>query len=229
MKKFFITALFLFLIFHVHEVQAQSATCTEQTCDTRYNPANDSLPKASGPCLTLTDEAAIRMRLACSQLLIGSDEYKTKNCPGLENRCPAPAGTVNAGAPATAARNGGSTATGSGSEGSGVDVGTVCSDIKFKSVLNILIWIKCVISAVIIPLIFSLAFLFFLWGIFKFMAASDSTKKEQAKNYIWWGLVGLFVMVSLWGIIRILNSTLGIDSTVPLLQTSALDPKKATK
>ncbi len=104
-----------------------------------------------------------------------------------------------------------------------------CSAIRFASLLDIMIWVKCVIVIAVIPLIFTLAFVIFLWGVLRFMYASDSKDKEAAKGFIWWGLVGLFVMVSVWGIIRILGTTLGIDSTVPLLQTSALDPKKATK
>lgn len=100
---------------------------------------------------------------------------------------------------------------------------SACQSIKFKNVLNILIWLKCIIVVGIIPLIFALAFLFFLWGVFRFMMASDTKAKQESQKLIWWGLIGLFVMVSLWGIIKILNTTLGIDSTaVPILQTTYL-------
>jgi FtsH-binding integral membrane protein len=85
-----------------------------------------------------------------------------------------------------------------------------------------MIWVKCVIVVAVIPLIFTLAFLVFLWGVLRFMYASESKDKEAAKSFIWWGLVGLFVMVSVWGILRILSDTLGLDTTVPLLQTSYL-------
>ena len=97
-----------------------------------------------------------------------------------------------------------------------------CSNIKFLSLLDILIWVKCIIVVAIIPLIFALALMFFLWGVMRFVMASDSTKKEESKKFIMAGLIGLFVMTSLWGIIKILGTTLGIESTVPLLQTSAL-------
>jgi hypothetical protein len=52
-------------------------------------------------------------------------------------------------------------------------------------------------------MIFSLATLFFLWGVMKFIRASDTTKKEEGKKFIMYGLLGLFVMTSLWGIISI--------------------------
>ncbi len=107
-----------------------------------------------------------------------------------------------------------------------------CSSIKFDSILDILIWLKCIIVIAIIPLIFSAALLFFLWGVMKFIMASDSTKKEEGKKFIINGLIGLFVMTALWGIISIAGGILGTNnSTVPLLQTECLtkngcQPKK---
>jgi len=105
-----------------------------------------------------------------------------------------------------------------------------CNAIKFKSVLDILIWIKCIIVAAIIPLIFALAFMFFLWGVFKFISANDPKTKQDAQKLVWWGIIGLFVMVSVWGIIRILGDTLGVDSTVvPALQTEYLKVERANR
>lgn len=104
-----------------------------------------------------------------------------------------------------------------------------CTAIRFKSVLDILIWVKCVIVSAIIPLIFTLALLFFLWGIVEFMATQKEDKRKEAKKRMLWGIIGIFVMVSLWGIIKILGNTLGIESTVPLLQTEYLDPNKASR
>ncbi len=101
-----------------------------------------------------------------------------------------------------------------------------CSQIRFLSLLDILIWVKCIINVAIIPLIFAAALVVFLWGVLKFMGTSDSTKREEGKKFIIAGLIGLFVMTSLWGIIKILSSTLGIESTVPLLQTTYLKYNK---
>jgi hypothetical protein len=105
-----------------------------------------------------------------------------------------------------------------------------CSSIKFKTVIDILIWLKCIAVAVLIPLIFAAAFVVFLWGMLKFMYANESKKREEAKKLVWWGLIGLFVMVSVWGIIKIVGTTLGIDPiAVPLLDTTYLDVNKASR
>lgn len=105
---------------------------------------------------------------------------------------------------------------------SGSDELKQCSNIRFLSLLDILIWVKCIIVVAIIPIIFALALLFFLWGVMKFIGADDAAKRQEGKKFIISGLIGLFVMTSLWGIIKILGTTLGIESTVPLLQTTYL-------
>lgn len=95
-----------------------------------------------------------------------------------------------------------------------------CSAIAFDSLLDILIWLKCIIGAAIIPLIFTLAFLYFLWGMVMFIRGADDVKKrEESKKFIYWGIIGLTVMVAVWGIVRIVTATFGLGNTVPQLQT----------
>lgn len=95
-----------------------------------------------------------------------------------------------------------------------------CSAIKFNSLLDILVWLKCVIAAAIIPLIFTLAFLYFLWGMVMFIKGADDVKKrEESKKFIYWGIIGLTVMVAVWGIVQIVTSTFGLGNAVPTLQT----------
>lgn len=95
-----------------------------------------------------------------------------------------------------------------------------CSAIAFDSLLDILIWLKCIIGAAIIPLIFTLAFLYFLWGMVMFIRGADDVKKrEESKKFIYWGIIGLTVMVGVWGIIKIVTITFGLGNTVPQLQT----------
>ncbi len=102
-----------------------------------------------------------------------------------------------------------------------------CSQIRFESLLDVLIWIKCIISAAILPLLFTLAFLFFLWGVFVYIRdANDVKKREESKQFIYWGIIGLTVMVGVWGIVRIVTSTFGLGNTVPQLQTKCLTTDK---
>lgn len=60
----------------------------------------------------------------------------------------------------------------------------------------------------IIKLIGALAILFFLWGVMKFIRDADNpAKREEGRQFIIWGIIGLFVMVSVFGLVRILENT----------------------
>ena len=102
-----------------------------------------------------------------------------------------------------------------------------CNLIAFDSLLDILIWLKCVIGAAIIPLIFTIAFLLFLWGMVQYIRNADNEKKrEESKKFIYYGIIGLTVMVAVWGIVRIVTTTFGLGDTVPQLQTDCLSSDK---
>ncbi len=65
---------------------------------------------------------------------------------------------------------------------------------------------------IIIPLLMAVAFAIFLWGVVKFIfAGGDENKRKEAKHYIVYGLIGLFVMVAVWGLIRVVTSTFGVQ------------------
>jgi len=56
----------------------------------------------------------------------------------------------------------------------------------------------------IIPIIFAIATIVFLWGIVLFIiSGGDEEKRKEGRQYIIYGLIGLFVMVAVWGIINV--------------------------
>ncbi len=68
----------------------------------------------------------------------------------------------------------------------------------------------------VIPVLIALALVVFFWGLVKYIM---SGKAKGGKDIMIAGLVGLFIMVSVWGIIRIAQNTLGVGGggspTVP--------------
>lgn len=57
----------------------------------------------------------------------------------------------------------------------------------------------------IIGLLTGLAVVFFLWNVVKFiMSAGDEKKRTTAKDGIVYGLIGLFVLFSFWGLVELL-------------------------
>ncbi|PIP86613.1 hypothetical protein COV42_00230 [Candidatus Campbellbacteria bacterium CG11_big_fil_rev_8_21_14_0_20_44_21] len=60
----------------------------------------------------------------------------------------------------------------------------------------------------LIPLFMLLAVLYFFWGIALFIRNTGGGKeKEEAKSIMLWGIIALFVMVSVWGIVGLLKRT----------------------
>ena len=64
----------------------------------------------------------------------------------------------------------------------------------------------------IIMLAFGVALLVFFWGIVQFISseAQADAKRAQGQKKIIFGLLGMFIMVSAFGIIRLILATFGI-------------------
>jgi|SRR3989338_7108786 len=66
-----------------------------------------------------------------------------------------------------------------------------------------------------IPFIIGLAVFVIIWGIFTYITHSaEEEKRAEAKNFIIWGIIGVFCMLSFWGFVNILSNTLDIDTTI---------------
>ena len=73
-----------------------------------------------------------------------------------------------------------------------------------------------VFNTVAVPVIFALAFAFFIWGIVKYFFLSPAGKESfserggygEGRQFVLWGVLGMVVMFSVWGLVNILLSTL---------------------
>lgn len=66
-----------------------------------------------------------------------------------------------------------------------------------------------------IPIAFALALLAFFWGLAHFilLKSGSETAREDGSRIMIWGVVALFVMTSIWGIVRFMQGELGIFPT----------------
>lgn len=59
----------------------------------------------------------------------------------------------------------------------------------------------------IITLLFAFGIAYFLFGVMKFVLNQDNeTEQEEGKKHMLWGIVGIAVMVSAWGILHFVDS-----------------------
>jgi hypothetical protein len=71
----------------------------------------------------------------------------------------------------------------------------------------------------LIGLFAALALLSFFWGLAKFiLSAGDEKKIQEGKDIMIWGTVGLFVLVSIWGILTLLYGELDFGGALPRIQ-----------
>jgi len=106
---------------------------------------------------------------------------------------PAPGGgTLPVGGGSTPPVGGGSSGSGSGALNQLVG--------KIVGILNSLI-----------TLLFALATVYFFWGIVQLIAGAGEPKAiETGKLHILWGIIGMTIMLSAWGISRMVQNFLGV-------------------
>lgn len=87
-------------------------------------------------------------------------------------------------------------------------------------------YLTCLIQTAVIPLIFAVTIVAFVWGVAQFILHSDDeAKKESAKQLMIWGIVGLTVMIGVWSLVGIVGSTFGLKTNVlPAVQPGAPKP-----
>ncbi len=60
----------------------------------------------------------------------------------------------------------------------------------------------------LVPLIVTLALVYFLWGASKYILhGGDETKRAEGQKMMIYGVIALFVMVSVWGFVLVLQNT----------------------
>ena len=63
----------------------------------------------------------------------------------------------------------------------------------------------------VLLILLALAFLYFVWGVMAYVTKKDPKEKEGARSNMIYGLIGLFVIFSAWGLVRILQATVFTD------------------
>lgn len=73
------------------------------------------------------------------------------------------------------------------------------------------------INATLIPLVFALALLVFIYGMFNYfiLGGASEDSREKGKQLIMWSVIGFVFMVSIWGIVNMLAGGIFPDNTPP--------------
>lgn len=81
-------------------------------------------------------------------------------------------------------------------------------------VVSILHQLEVVLNRVI-PILMIVATIVFLWGVIRYITAGgDEEKLADGRRFIIFGLVGLFVMLAIWGVVRAIVAQFGVGGGV---------------
>lgn len=89
-----------------------------------------------------------------------------------------------------------------------------------NSIQDYLLALMSLIQSTIIPFLFGLALLFFVWNAFRYLILGGAEKdaREKAKNLMLYSVGAFVLMVSIWGIVNLIVRGLGLegdDAPVP--------------
>jgi hypothetical protein len=81
-------------------------------------------------------------------------------------------------------------------------------DDRISRLLSLVSYWLVVIATIVI----AIGLITFLWGVVQYITAgADEEKRGAARNMMIYGIIGLFVMVSVWGLVYFVGSLVGIE------------------
>lgn len=64
----------------------------------------------------------------------------------------------------------------------------------------------------IVPMLITVALIVFIWGLIKYlMKIGDEKERQAGVQLMLWGVIAIFVMSSVWGIVRLLQNTFSVQ------------------
>ena len=81
-----------------------------------------------------------------------------------------------------------------------------------SNICSVATTILYLINSVLVPLLFAVAFIVFLYGVAKtyIFSAGEADKVSEGHRLILWGIIGFVVMISLWGLVNVVANTFGL-------------------
>jgi uncharacterized membrane-anchored protein len=84
-----------------------------------------------------------------------------------------------------------------------------------ENLTDLINFVTCTLMRAVVPLLVALAVVGFVYGIIQYFLYPDNEEKRKAgKSFMLWGLITLFVMVSIWGLVSIFSTTITGDNAV---------------
>jgi len=94
--------------------------------------------------------------------------------------------------------------------------GYVMSDGTF---LDLISYITCLLKRSVLPFLVALAVVGFVYGVIQYFIYSDNeAKRKKGADFMLWGIIALFSIVCIWGLVSLLSNSVGVDAVIPQIQ-----------
>lgn len=85
---------------------------------------------------------------------------------------------------------------------------------NLQNIYDLVAAVRGIASNLVIA-VFLIAVLVFGWGIVKYLtAAGDAAKLKAARGFLWWGVIGMFVLSALWGILTFIGEAFDVSTNL---------------
>jgi uncharacterized membrane protein YidH (DUF202 family) len=87
-----------------------------------------------------------------------------------------------------------------------------CDSITTGTIQDVICRIGNILDT-LIPILIVLGIVFFVWGVVSYVISNDEEAKKRGKNKMIYGIIGLVVIVAMWGLVGIVTKTFGLNGT----------------
>lgn len=80
-----------------------------------------------------------------------------------------------------------------------------------RDIFSIASTVLYIINGILVPVLFAIAFIVFLYGVAQaYIFSIGEGEVKAGHRLILWGLIGFVVMISLWGLVNVVANTFGL-------------------
>lgn len=94
----------------------------------------------------------------------------------------------------------------------GVGGVVACGAGSLGTIEGILCKIRDLLNAVI-PVLIALGVVYFVWGVITYVISDDEEAKKKGRDRIIYGIIGLAVIIAMWGLVSILTTTFNLQNS----------------
>lgn len=85
-----------------------------------------------------------------------------------------------------------------------------CDSVQFGTIQSMICKVGNILDT-LIPVLIILGIVFFVWGVITYVIGDDEEAKKRGKNKMIYGIIGLVVIVTMWGLVNIVQNTFELN------------------